>query len=257
MTSPNDSNALPHERPSARSWRAKLGTTVAIKAQRRSWGNRAETWDRHNDFGMAKVANKAMESVDLRPGMDCVDLGCGTGRLALQLAEGGANVIGVDLDAAMIGRLQAQAAERGLDAVRSMITPIERLSLPSSSVDLVITNYALHHLLDADKEHVVRSAFDWLRPGGQLVVADMMLGRGTTARDREIIARKVRIMAKKGIPGYWRILKNAGRFLFRLKERPITSDSWNRLFESAGFDNVECAMVVAEAAVVTGVKPDG
>ena len=124
----------------------------------------------------------------------------------------------------------------------------------ADSVDLVITNYALHHLLDADKEHVVEAAFDWLRPGGQLVVADMMLGRGTTHRDREIIAGKVRIMAKKGIPGYWRILKNAGRYLFRVQERPITPEAWSRLFEKAGFGEVRSDIVVAEAAVVTGVK---
>jgi ubiquinone/menaquinone biosynthesis C-methylase UbiE len=226
MASTSDSEHAPDVPSTPRSWRAKLGTSISIRAQRRTWGDRAETWDRHNDFGMAKVAAKALEVVDLRPGMDCVDLGCGTGRLALKLAEGGANVIGVDVSGAMIGRMEAQAKQEGIERVRGMTTPIEHLSLPTASVDLVITNYALHHLLDADKEKVVRAAFGWLRPGGQLVVADMMLGRGTTSRDREIIAGKIRIMAKKGLPGYWRILKNAGRFLFRVQERPITPDAW-------------------------------
>jgi len=249
-----DGQGVAIEPAAPRSWRAKLGTNVSIRVQRRRWGDRVETWDRHNDFGMAKVAAKAIEVVDLRPGMDCVDLGCGTGRLAFMLAEGGANVIGVDASAAMIGRMDAHARQEGLSSVRGMTTPIERLSLPADSVDLVITNYALHHLLDADKEHVVAAAFDWLRPGGQLVVADMMLGRGTTPRDREIIAGKIRIMAKKGIPGYWRILKNAGRYLFRVQERPITPEAWSRLFEKAGFGNVQRNIVVAEAAVVTGVK---
>ncbi len=119
----------------------------------------------------------------------------------------------------------------------------------------MITNYALHHLLDSDKDKVVRSAFAWLRPGGQLVVADMMLGRGATTRDRKIIAGKIRIMAKKGIPGYWRILKNVGRFLFRVHERPISPEAWRRLLEEAGFDGVETTAVVAEAAMVKGIKP--
>jgi ubiquinone/menaquinone biosynthesis C-methylase UbiE len=255
MASASDSERAPDVPSTPNSWRAKLGTSISIRAQRRTWGDRAETWDRHNDFGMAKVAAKALEVVDLRPGMDCVDLGCGTGRLALKLAEGGANVIGVDVSGAMIGRMEAQAKQEGIERVRGMTTPIEHLSLPTASVDLVITNYALHHLLDADKEKVVRAAFGWLRPGGQLVVADMMLGRGTTSRDREIIAGKIRIMAKKGLPGYWRILKNAGRFLFRIQERPINPDAWGRLFKGAGFGNIQSVMVVAEAAVVTGVKP--
>jgi SAM-dependent methyltransferase len=155
----------------------------------------------------------------------------------------------------MIERMEAQARREGIATVSGMVAPIEHLTLPTGSLDLVITNYALHHLLDDEKEKVVKAAFGWLRPGGQLVVADMMLGRGTSARDREIIVSKVRIMAKKGIPGYWRILKNAGRFLLRVHERPITPEAWSRLFEDAGFSEIEITPVVAEAAVVKGIKP--
>lgn len=257
MASASDSEGAPDVPSTPSSWWAKLGTDISIRVQRRTWGDRVETWDRHNDSGMAKVAAKALEVVDLRPGMDCVDLGCGSGRLALKLAEGGANVIGVDVSGAMIERMEDQAKQEGVERVRGMTTPIEHLSLPADSVDLVITNYALHHLLDTDKEKVVRAAFGWLRPGGQLVVADMMLGRGATPRDREIIAGKIRIMAKKGLPGYWRIMKNAGRFLFRVQERPITPEAWGRLFKGAGFGDIQSVIVVAEAAVVTGVKPAG
>jgi ubiquinone/menaquinone biosynthesis C-methylase UbiE len=255
MSSLSSNQQVPNESSPTGSWRAKLGTSVSIRTQRRSWGGRVDTWDRHNDVGMAKVAAAAIGVVDLRPGMDCVDLGCGTGRLALKLAEAGANVIGVDVSSAMIGRMEDQAKAEGITTVRGMTQPIERLSLPAASVDLVITNYALHHLLDADKEKVVNAAFGWLRPGGQLVIADMMLGRGGTPRDREIIAGKVRAMAKKGIPGYWRILKNAGRYLFRVRERPITPEAWGRLIEGAGFGQLESNVVVAEAAVVKAVKP--
>jgi 2-polyprenyl-3-methyl-5-hydroxy-6-metoxy-1,4-benzoquinol methylase len=237
------------------SWLKRLATNVSISTQRRTWEGRAETWDDDNELGMANVAAKAVEVADVRPGMHCVDLGCGGGRLTLLLAERGASVIGVDVSESMIERMEAQARRDGIEAVRGIAVPIEHLTLPSGSLDLVITNYALHHLLDDEKERVVRAAFGWLRPSGQLVVADMMFGRGATARDREIIVSKVRIMAKRGIPGYWRIMKNAGRFLLRVHERPITPEAWSRLFEEAGFCKVEITRVVAEAAVVTGIKP--
>jgi len=204
---------------------------------------------------MSKVAAKAIEMADVRPGMVCVDLGCGGGRLAILLAKLGATVIGVDVSDAMIRRMEAQAKSEGIDTLTGMVAPIENLSLPDESVDLVITNYALHHLLDADKGKVVLAAYRWLRPGGHLVVADMMLGRGATVQDRQVIASKIKIMAKKGIPGYWRILKNAGRYLFRVHERPITPEAWSRLFEVAGFVSVERVNVVAEANVVRGTKP--
>lgn len=241
---------------SAKSWRSDLSTKISIRTQRRKWAGRAETWDQHNDVGMAKVASKAIEMADVRPGMVCVDLGCGGGRLALLLAKLGATVIGVDVSDAMIKRMESQARIEGIESVTGMVSPIEKLSLPDQSVDLVITNYALHHLLDPDKGKVVRAAYRWLRPGGQLVIADMMLGRGGTAQDRQVIASKIKIMAKKGVPGYWRILKNAGRYLFRVEERPITPEAWSRLFEGAGFLNVQRVNVVAEANVVKGTKPN-
>jgi ubiquinone/menaquinone biosynthesis C-methylase UbiE len=204
----------------------------------------------HNDLGMAKVAAEAIEMADVKPGMTCVDLGCGSGRLAPLLAKRGAHVV----SDAMVQRMESQARAQGISTVQGIVVPIEELTLPAGSVDLVVTNYALHHLLDADKEKAVRAAFGWLRPGGQLVVADMMLGRGLTARDRHVIAAKVRIMAKKGIPGYWRILKNAGRFVLRTHERPITPEAWSRLLRQAGFARVESVDVVAEAAIVKGTK---
>jgi ubiquinone/menaquinone biosynthesis C-methylase UbiE len=245
---------LPHVQ-AHRSWHKGLVTKISVRTQRRKWGGRAGNWDRHNDFGMGKVAAKAIELARARPGMACIDLGCGSGRLALLLAKQGADVVGVDVSEAMIEHMESLASKEGLATVRGLVAPIEQLTMPAGSVDLVITNYALHHLLDADKQRAVRAAFEWLRPGGQLLVADMMLGRGLTARDRRVIAGKLRIMAKKGIPGYWRILKNAWRFILRTHERPITPEAWSRLFQNAGFANVERINVVAEAAIVKRTKP--
>jgi 2-polyprenyl-3-methyl-5-hydroxy-6-metoxy-1,4-benzoquinol methylase len=246
--------ALPEGHPNA-SWRHRQRTKISIKTQRRRWTHRAETWDRHNDEGMSKVAAMAIEMSDVQPGMVCVDLGCGGGRLALELARRGATVIGVDVSSAMIERMNSQAQSEGLTSVTGIVTAIERLSLPEGSADLVISNYALHHLLDSDKAKVVHAAYACLRPGGHLINSDIMLGRGATAQDRQIIASKIKVMAKKGLPGYWRILKNAGRYLLRLQERPITPEAWTRLYEAAGFTNVVSVHVVSEANVVKGVKP--
>ncbi|MHB8333882.1 MAG: class I SAM-dependent methyltransferase [Acidimicrobiales bacterium] len=239
------------------SWGKKQSTRLSIATQRRTWTRRADTWDRHNDVGMTKVAAKAIEVADVKPGMVCMDLGCGGGRLALELARRGATVIGVDVSAAMVDRMVAQAKAEGLEHVSGIVSPIEHLAIDPSSLDLVISNYALHHLLDSDKAKVVTAAFGWLRPGGVLINSDMMLGRGATTEDRQVIASKIKVMAKKGIPGYWRILKNAGRYIFRLRERPITPDAWMRLYEAAGFVDLTSVNVVAEANVVKGVKPRG
>jgi len=187
--------------------------------------------------------------------MRCLDLGCGSGQLTLGLAKRVASVHAVDVSQAMIDLLAENAGAVGISNITGEATPIERLAIPEGSFDLVVTNYALHHLKDKDKAVLARQAFTWLRPGGRLVIGDMMFGRGGDARDREIISSKLALLVKKGPGGWWRIAKNAGRYLLRFQERPVSIASWVKMLDDAGFSDVCPVPVVNEAAVVRGTKP--
>ncbi len=232
-----------------------MATSRAVRRQRRIWSRRVNSWDHHTPSGLEKVTAAVLAAVSPRPGCQVVDLGCGTGQLSLPLAQRGARVLAIDVSAAMVGRLQANARERGIANVEGLDIPIEDLSLPAGSVDLVVTSYALHHLRDADKSRVVSAAYQWLRPGGTLVVADMMFGRGGTSQDRAIIKSKVSALAKKGIGGWWRIAKNSYRYLVRVQERPVSITAWTNMFASAGFISITATSVVAEAGLVSGRRP--
>jgi hypothetical protein len=83
----------------------------------------------------------------------------------------------------------------------------------------------------------------------------MMLGRGGSARDRQIIRAKLVTLASKGPGGWWRIAKNDVRYLLRVQERPISMAAWTTLFETAGFSAVTASPIVAEAGLVTGERP--
>ena len=150
--------------------------------------------------------------------------------------------------------LEAKAHTSGLTSILSVVAPIEALSLPEQCADLVISNYALHHLRDRDKAALVKEAAAWLRPGGRLVVGDMMFGRGATAHDRTIIASKVALLARRGPAGWWRLVKNGIRFGLRFQERPVSMDTWTRYFDNAGLIGVSATPIVAEAAVIVGTK---
>jgi ubiquinone/menaquinone biosynthesis C-methylase UbiE len=184
-----------------------------------------------------------------------VDLGCGSGQVTLALAKLCRTVIGVDVSAEMIALLLENAAREGISNIEGRAVPIERLKLLDNSVDLVVSNYALHHLRDRDKQVAVNEAFKWLRPGGKLVVGDMMFGRGGDARDRKIIGSKLALLVRKGPAGWWRIIKNGGRYLFRFQERPVSMSAWAAMFDKAGLTDVEGLPVVNEAAVMRGTKP--
>jgi ubiquinone/menaquinone biosynthesis C-methylase UbiE len=234
---------------------SRLATSAAIRRQRRAWSRRADGWDHHAAAGMDVVTGAVLAAVVVRPGDQVVDLGCGTGQLSLPLAERGARVLAVDVSAAMVARLEEKAAAQSVLGLEGLASPIENLSLPDGSVDLIVTSYTLHHLRDVDKNRLVTAAYRWLRPGGTLLVADMMFGRGGTSRDRAIIRAKVKALAKKGAGGWWRIAKNGYRYLVRAQERPVSISAWTTMLSRAGFGGITASSIVAEAGLVWGQRP--
>lgn len=231
------------------------GVARTVRRQRRVWSSRVDSWSSHGSAGLEKVTAALIEEASVRPGQRVVDLGCGTGQISLPLAEQGGHVLAVDVSPAMVERLRKEAIARDLGDLEGMAEPIESLSLPPQSVDLIVTSYALHHLRDQDKSALVNNALQWLRPGGRLLIADMMFGRGATREDRVILASKVKTFARMGPGGWWRIVKNSGRFLFRIQERPISMEAWRNLLNQAGFEAVDAKTIVAEAGLVTGRRP--
>ena len=230
----------------------QVARKVLVRTQRRRWQRRTESWEDHAVAGLEPVIDAVLaESGPAASGV-VVDVGAGGGALAVPLAASAERVIALDVSTRMLERLSRRADEEGLDNVEPSSGAIEDLELRPASVDLIVSNYALHHLLDQDKARFVRDAATWLRPGGKLVIGDMMFGRGRSRDDRQILARKVRIMIVRGPAGWWRIAKNAWRFTARTVERPLPMESWERLLRDAGLVDVSGRRVVAEAAVVSG-----
>src|SRR5207248_10833312 len=108
-------------------------------------------------------------SFPTRRSSDLVDLGCGSGQVTLPLARQCLHVLAVDLSEAAIELLKARAEHEGVGNVHALTQPIETFELAPESVDLVVSNYALHHLRDREKADLVRRSFRWLRPDGRIV----------------------------------------------------------------------------------------
>jgi 2-polyprenyl-3-methyl-5-hydroxy-6-metoxy-1,4-benzoquinol methylase len=234
----------------------RLTTSKADQPARRAWRPRAKSWDHHTQAGLEKVIAAVLAAAAVGPGDQVVDLGCGAGWLTLPIAEQGARVLAVDVSQDAILRLGAQARERAVTGLDALATPLGQLSLPAASADLIVTCYALHHLRDVDKDRLVKAAYEWLRPGGTLLVADMMFGRGGSSADRAIITFKVRALARKGIGGWWRIAKNGYRYLVRVQDRPTSISAWTAMLSSAGFTQITASSIVAEAGLVSGRRPE-
>lgn len=100
-----------------------------------------------------------------------LELGCGTGRVALELAQRGAGVTGVDRDRELIAALRARAAERGLD-VEGVVADV-RTHRPGREFALAIAPMQLVHLLGgpAGRRAMLRRVGESLAAGGRFALA--------------------------------------------------------------------------------------
>ena len=224
----------------------------------RIWDRRVADWHTHvtSTSGFDTVRDRLLAIADPRPADACVDLGAGTGFVALALAGMAGSVLAVDISPVMAGSLAARAAQAGLRNVKTTVADLRTFRLPAASVDLVVSSYALHHLRDKDKRALAAEAARWLRPGGRIVVADMMFGHGATRRDREILREKATAFALKGPAGWWRIAKSVARYGLGVGyEHPAAPQFWQQALRDAAFTDVRFESIVAEAGIVTGTRP--
>ena len=111
----------------------------------------------------------------LQPGEAVLDVGCGTGTLAMVAKERvGATgcVSGIDASVQMIARARRKAARRGL-SLDFQVGVIEQLAFPDQSFDVVLSTMMMHHLPDDLKRQGLGEIARVLKAGGRLLVVDV------------------------------------------------------------------------------------
>jgi SAM-dependent methyltransferase len=120
--------------------------------------------------GEARLLDALLRRELDRPGR-VLDAGCGTGRVALELARRGHRVVGVDLDESMLEQARAASADAGLDVrwVHGDLLDLARL-VEGQTIDLVAApGNVLVYLTPGTEPEVVAALAAALRPGGLLV----------------------------------------------------------------------------------------
>lgn len=127
-------------------------------------------------LGAATVHRGLIDQAALAGGQRVLEIGCGTGNLALRVkrTHPDVEVVGSDPDPLALTRATRKA--RGLDGVRFERGYAQRLPYPDASFDRVFSALMLHHLDHDTRVAAAAEVARVLRPGGSLHLADMAGG---------------------------------------------------------------------------------
>jgi len=137
------------------------------------------------DLGIRMLSRGRIEKVYRRvaeivasPWAQVLDIGCGTGGVALACAERGAAVTGIDINAGMLEVARAKPvptnAGGSVDWVELGAVEIED-RFPEASFDAVVSCLAFSEFSPQEQTYVFKVIRSRLKPGGQLVIADEVL----------------------------------------------------------------------------------
>jgi SAM-dependent methyltransferase len=142
--------------------------------QREFWDRRAEAWERRADAMNSFVdayGTPALEALQVEGGQRVLDVGCGPGTTAIELASRVApdgEVIGVDISPAMVAAAERRAAAAGVSNVRFVAANAQTDDL-GKDFDAVFSRFGVMFFTDPEEafSNIGRS----LRPGGRLACA--------------------------------------------------------------------------------------
>ena len=199
--------------------------------------------DAADDASLRQAGNRLTDRLAgllaIKPGDRLLDIGCGVGEPAIQLASAhDIDVVGVSISQRQVRRANDRAAAAGL-AGRLSFQHGDAMDLPfpDESFDLVWALESLHHM--PDRWHVISKAARILRPGGRMAIGDFLLSgaEGTEADAASVDLVRNGVLKLVDIETYQSHLRAAGLVPDDAEDvSDHTRPSWGKaaeLFEAA------------------------
>jgi len=206
--------------------------------------------------GFVALRREITKLARLTPSDRVLDVGAGTGLLTLAAAPLAGYVLALDISPAMCAHLGRKLAGSGISNADVALGDAAALPVACQSFDVVVSNYCLHHLRTADKHRAIAEIRRVLRPGGRVVIGDMMFNVGLgNKRNRALLLRFVGAMLRRGPAGLVRLVKNFVRLVTGRGERPRDIHWWRKALEAAGFVNVSLRVLDHEGGVAIAYQP--
>jgi ubiquinone/menaquinone biosynthesis C-methylase UbiE len=120
------------------------------------------------------LRQKIVDLAELKAGDVLLDVGCGTGSLAIaarQRIGTAGRVCGVDASPEMLARAKRKAAKAGAD-VEFRLAAVQSLPLPDGQFDCATATVMLHHLSRINRRNCAAEVYRVLKPGGRFLVVE-------------------------------------------------------------------------------------
>lgn len=202
----------------------------------------------------------------IKKGDTVLDLGSGAGFdsfLAAREVGKTGRVIGVDMTPEMTAKARKNASKGGYENVEFRPGEIENLPVADNSIDLVLSNCVIN--LSPDKQRVFAETFRVLKPGGRLMVSDLVLVRPLPESMKNSIEAYVGCLAGATLKEeYLDLIKSAGFTDVKIVqaspfsiENIVNDPVGRKLTENAeiSLEEAERAGAAILSISVSGIKP--
>ncbi|MEZ4654526.1 MAG: methyltransferase domain-containing protein [Candidatus Eisenbacteria bacterium] len=209
-----------------------------------------ESTPQRYDRGIRILSRGAIDEVYRRladsiaePGAHVLDIGCGTGNVALACAARGASVVGIDFNTGMLEVARAKPAAQGAGTGHIEWLELGALEIedrfPSDTFDGAAACLLFSELTDDEQSYLLTTLLSRVRPGGTVAIADEVAPGGTVAR------AWWRMRRAPWVAGTWLLAQTSTRPVHGLERR----------MRDSGFRDVQVEPIPGDFALISGVVP--
>jgi len=137
-----------------------------------NWDENPIHWERSE-----AIARKIRQHIELKPSMNALEFGAGTGILSFLLKDSLREIIMMDNAQGMVEVMKEKVARKNAPGLIPLLHDLEHEAYKSLPFDLIFTQMALHHISNVPE--LLAKFFQMLLPGGYLAIADLYVEDGS------------------------------------------------------------------------------